>query len=800
MLLSALAPLAAAFPLLGTESSSPWQGQTDEPQYQDGQETYNDIYLYFHRTASGGGQYVLNTQGGSNGVDILPSAETVTFRLESPLTKSLLVEGHEVSPTQKGFWLDLSVNAVPSATVTIEVLDEDTAIANETRTISSESRWTIPFIGSVTSYTFQSGHRIGLRITTTGSTTINYGDGGKLWVLCDPVSLSADTYNAAGLKVKTFYPNDIGENRHVVVRGKIMDAWGADDIASVFVDIMDPGGMSIVNTTAEITGMNFTYDWNYSQGQQAGTYSVLVSMNDQQGNPYSTTTDFTMATYGVYLDSPQSEEAGIITGSVEVDGCIEYTVSVLNIGAVGTSYTVSQSTSDVDGWTLTVVPSQTGTVQPGESVLVTVKVCADDSVEEGTGSVFWVQAVAVADPTAKDTIQVITSAVPKIHLTIAWTTASNSCTSLVPTGGSVNCSFEVKNSGLESLNVTISDEMQKGAPDWTWSVTPASIMNTNLVMHPEQTVAGTLNIIAPSDPSSINETIIDLSARTSDVDPPLRKSITAKVVMSTGINLELMTADTVTVDVSDKSKTKYANFEILVTNTDPNNDHTIVMSAVEPPQWEVEFMAGNSVFSLRPDESLRVTVKVTPHEDAISKTHPVEITGMYQDNPQTWDQVDVNVAISAFHDLAISSDYDKLEVGFDEDAEFEITVTNNGNVDEKSVFITVRSGDDDFKASVSVGNGTDLVLNIDRGKSETFTVKIKPKEEMKHKDKGEFTVQAKPTQGNTVQTTVKVQLDMEMQDRIPALFRDAYIPILIVLFIVVLVLFGAASKHSKKKK
>jgi len=793
-LLSALGPLTAALPVLGKEDQKLWQsqGSEDPPEYQEGDD-YKDIFLYFHRT-SGTEQYVLDTQGGSNGVDIMPNAQSVTFRLVDPLTKNLMVLGHEIDATHKGFWLDLGVSAVPSATVTIEVLDGAMVVANTSREITgSFSRWNVPFLSGQDSYTFLKGNEIGVRISTTGSTTITYGSNDKLWVLCDPISLTGDTYNSNGVKAKTFYPNAIEEERHVMIRGKVNDAWGPSDIADVFVDIRDPTGASVVNATAELDGLNYTYDWNYTGGRQAGSYQAVVTMHDQQNNAYEIRIDFTMATYGVHLDSPAAQDAGIISGSVEVGGCMEYTVSVLNTGASATSYTISQSSSDVSGWTLSVTPSQTGTVQPGESVLVEVRVCAEDSVEEGTQAVFYVQAVATADPTAKDTIQMITNAVPKINLTLLWTTISNTCSNLVNTGGTVNCSFELKNSGLETLNISMNMNMQKGSPDWTASVSPSSIISNNLVLHPDQAIGGTLTITAPDDPSMINETIINIHAQTTDIEPPLTKTLTAKTVMSTGIDIVVQGDDTRKID-SDKT----AEFYIMVYNTDPNNEHTIILTAVSPSGWKVEFKAGTASFSLNAQESQRVTVEVDPDDNDPARSYAIEITGKYQDNPQTWDKVDLNVEIKENHAIEMTVTPADETIGAGETAEFRVVITNKGNVDEKSLYLTVLSTDDDFKSTISIDSNSshDKTVNIARGQSETIIVKVEPKDDMKHLDEGAFQIKAKSAHGETVTKSVTVKVEKDLPDRIPDVLKDIYIMMLIVLTIVVIVLYGMASKKA----
>lgn len=796
VLSTAFAPLAMAVPTTHEHGNLPtWQGSSgDQPSYQSGGSgQYIDTYLYFHKTTTSGAQNVLNTQGGSSGVDPMPTARSKTFTLQEPLTKNLKVFGHEINPTHKGFWLDLSVSAAPSATVTIEVLDNENVVANVSQLVTgSFTRWMIPFVGGVDSYTFVKGDKIGVKISTTGSTAVNYANGDKLWVLCDPVSLTADTYNSNGIKSNKFYPNDIDENRHVVVKGKIDDAWGASDVTSVTIDIQYvTTGASVVNATATLDGLNYTYDWNYSKGVQAGAYEAIVTMQDQQSHVYNDSTDFTMAPYGVHLDSPQAQDSGIIQGAAEKGGCTDYTLSVLNIGGAQSSFTISQTSSDVSGWALTISPTQTGNVNPGESKIVNVKVCADESVQEGTYSTFYIQAQSASDPSAKDSIQIMTMASPKVNLSLVWTTSGATCNNLVNTGGSMACSFSVQNTGLQTLNVTLKMTVEKGSPDWSAKVTPANIMNVMLLLHPMVSVTGTLNVTAPKDPSKQNTSIVDISAEVNDPATPLTKVIVAKTVMSTGINVECVGNCKVKVDTG-----KPAEFFVLVSNTDPNNAHTITMSTTQPTAWSVDFEASNKVFSLNAQESQTISIKVTPASGALAGIYNIEVTGKYQDNANTWDKVVLQVEINEKHQLSLTVSPATKDVGAEQGATFTVTVTNNGNVDEKAatLLVTLRTGD--LKATIEIdGNKTSVLpIKISQGKAKTFTVKITPKAEAKHKDAATYDIKVQGATSVSDSKQVTVNLKKTFQQLFMETIKDWQMWILIVLTLVVGIFYAIVAR------
>gem|GEM_PF-5434690 len=787
--LTAIAPLVAAVPAIMKHKDLPifqGSGGTTQPSYQSGSGTDLDIYLYFHKTTTSGAQYALTTTGGSSGGDVFPSKKTVTFKLLDPLTKNLKALGHEVDSTHKGFWLDLQVNSVPSAQVTIEVLDNDYVVANKTQLVTGQqTRWSIPFVGGVDYYTFLKGDKIGVRITAA-STTVTYRSGDKLYVLCDLSTVSGETYNSMGVKSKNFYPYDVQDNRDVVVKGKIDDAWGAGDISSVIVTISSPGGSVITNGTANVDGLNYTYDWNYSTGLSPGPYMAKVTAIDQQSNSFNDSIEFSMMAAGVRLDSPQAQESGIVQGAAEKGGCMDYTLSVTNIGGAASSFALSQASQDISGWTLSLTPSQTPVVNPGESTIVSAKVCADESVEEGTYSTYYVQAQATSDPSAKDSIQIMTTASPKINLVLKWDD-SEGCSKLVNTGGATNCGFTVQNTGLQTLNVTLKLTVEKGSPDWTVKVVPSTIMNTKLQLTSMASVPGTLNITAPKDPSKQNKSIVDIEAD-ADVSPPISKTITATTIMSTGINVEIIGDQRINID-SDKT----AQFFVLVSNTDPNTAHTITMTTNQPAGWTVDFVASNKVFSLNAQESQTLTLKITPVANAAAGVSNIDITGKYQDNPNTWDKVTLQVSINAKHSLSLTVTPTSTNVGANAGATFTVSVQNNGNIDESSATLLVTKKSGDLKAEVRIeDNVTNLKsVIIPRGQTKTFTVKITPASDAKHKESGTYEIKIQSSVVTvTSSKTVTVKLIKNTTELLSETMKDWQMWILIILMVVVVAFYG----------
>jgi uncharacterized membrane protein len=787
--LTAMAPLVAAVPSIMKHNGLPeFQGSGTQPSYQSGSGTDLDIYLYFHKTTSSGAQYALNTQGGSSGGDVFPAKKTVTFKLLDPLTKNLKAFGHEVDTTHKGFWLDLQVNSVPSAQVTIEILDNDYVVANKTQLVTGQqTRWSIPFVGGSDSYTFLKGDKIGVRITAA-STTVTYRSGDKLYILCEPATLIGDTYNSMGVKSKNFYPYDVQDNRDVVVKGKIDDAWGASDVSSVAVAISSPSGSVLSNGTATVDGLNYTYDWNYSAGLSAGPYQAKVTMIDQQSNSFNISIAFSMMAAGVRLDSPQAQESGIVQGAAEKGGCMDYTLSVHNIGGAAANFAMTQASQDISGWTLSLTPSQTGNVNPGESKIVSAKVCADDSVEEGTYSTYYVQAQASSDPSAKDTIQIMTTASPKINLVLKWDDPEG-CSNLVNTGGSAQCGFSVQNTGLQTLNVTLKLTVEKGSPDWTSKVIPSDIMNKKLQLTSMSSVQGTLNITAPKDPSKQNKSIVDVEADVTDLSPPLIKSITATTIMSTGINVEIIGDQRINID-SDKT----AQFFVLVSNTDPNSAHTITMTTSGPSGWTVDFVASNKVFSLNAQESQTLTLKITPVANAAAGVSNIDITGKYQDNQNTFDKVTLQVSINAKHSLSLTVTPVSTNVGANSGATFTVSVQNNGNVDETSANLIVTKKSGDLKAEVKIENNatTSKSVSVPRGQTKNFKVTITPSSDARHKDSGTYEIMIKSGADTKVTSakSVTVKLVKNTTELFTETMKDWQMWILIILTLVVVVFYA----------
>ena len=793
--LTAIAPLVAAVPAITNHKDLPvfqGSGSPSQPSYQSGSGSDLDIYLYFHKTTTTGAQNVLNTQGGSSGVDVFPLAKkSVTFKLQDPLTRSLIVYGHELDTTHKGFLLDLSVQSA-STQVTIEVLDNDFVVANKTQLVNGQQiRWSIPFVGGVSFVTFAKGDKLAVRITAA-TTTVTYRTGDKLYVLCDPLTLAGDTYNSQGIKTKNFYPYDIQDNRNVVVKGKIDDAWGSSDISSVAVVITSTSNSVVSNGTATIDGLNYTYDWNYTP-VAAGPYQVKVTATDQQANAYNTSLTFSMMAAGVRIDSPQAQESGIVSGAAEKGGCMDYTLSITNIGGSPTTFTISQTSQDVPGWTLTLNPTQTSSINPGESAVVSAKVCADDSVDEGTYSTYYVQAQATSDPAAKDTIEIMTTAAPKIDLVLKWDDVAG-CNKLLNTGGATNCAFTLQNTGLQTLNVSMKMIVEKGSPDWAVKVVPSSIMNTRLVLTAGASVSGTLNITAPKDPSKQNKSIVDIEADVLDQTTPLTKTISATTIMSTGINVEIFGEQRIPID-SDKT----AQFSVRVTNTDPNTAHTIVMTTSPPAGWTVEFVASNSVFSLNPTESQTLTLKVTPVANAAAGVTNIDVQGKYQDNPNTWDKVTLQVSINEKHSLTLTVTPLSTTVGPGSGATFTVSIQNGGNTDEKSATLLVAKKTGNLKADVSINDNKTTIKSviIPRGQTVKFMVTITPASNAKHKDSGTYNIMVKSGAVLSVTSSkdVSVQLTKNTTQLLQETLADWQMWILIILTLVVVGFYAMVARR-----
>jgi len=752
--------------------------------------SYHEMYLYFHRGGQGTGDLINTVPPSNHEASVLASGQGIEFVLEVPLTKNLEVFSHETQGGSRGFWLDLNVIAVTATLVTIQVTDNTTIIAQTTETISAPmDRWYLPYTPAATSHVFLQGQKINLKINVTsaqplgGGITINYRQNDKLWVPCNPTDLSAGTYDGNGKARDDFLPNWPERLRKVVVKGKIDDAFGAGDVGSIGINITDPTSAIAFQSSAAGGSLNFSFEWAYNAGLRSGTYNVVVTVFDNQQNNYTTTDTFTMKDYGVYIESThQDEPEGMAEQNVMSGSTATYIVTVLNCGGLSSPFSVTQETSDKSGWDVNIDPTTTQVLAPNE--VATVQIDITPSVPAGEYATIWFEFKSDNDGLALERLQTFTGVTPAFDLKIQWVgLTSKTADAMVGVGGSKSFEFTVSNGGQNPVNFSLS----LSDPPSGWGASVDGVMlNTVLRLDPGTSKTGTLNITAPDDQTATNESLMVITLRSVGLETEIEDTITARVTMSTGL------------DLSSSSLKKTADpgqspeFTMTVKNGDPMNSHEIVFEVQNPGDLSINVMGGlRQRFSAREIKNIQVQARVP--DKATAGDHAFTVKGAFGDNSLIYDMLSFTVTVNKKPKMDMTVTPKSMKIKTTEMATFKVTFVNSGNVLEQRV-LDISTGGDVKASAVTVSLngkvGDNLDFTIKPGETVDIEVQVDVSNDVKNGDQAIITISLIEKSGYASVEPVKVTIDITKEAGLMDMFMDGYfIGIMLCFFIIVVVFF-----------
>ena len=149
-----------------------------------------------------------------------------------------------------------------------------------------------------------------------------------------------------------FQPNLPVDFSKVFVSAQALNAFGTYDITEFRVTVFDSDDNELFVDTADIdepddnSGTNEFEElvWNYNDPAEPsenhkgkGIYAVRVAAVDQQGNEFYVDKSIQMDAYGVYLNTPETQQ------SVAVGGDVSYQILVRNSGDENDKFTIEPS-------------------------------------------------------------------------------------------------------------------------------------------------------------------------------------------------------------------------------------------------------------------------------------------------------------------------------------------------------------------------------------------------------------------------------------------------------------------------
>ncbi|MCK4300729.1 MAG: hypothetical protein KAX80_14405, partial [Planctomycetes bacterium] len=144
----------------------------------------------------------------------------------------------------------IGIQATLVSEVTVSAIDDGDTIARKTLTVPSGEiwwDWEMPFTSDWDTYTFTRRHVISLRVEADRTVFIRTDSNSYLDLLSeDHLSLTSETRDVDDNRASTFFPNDLAENRHVLIEGDIRNPFGSSDVAGVDISIRRPNGQYVV--------------------------------------------------------------------------------------------------------------------------------------------------------------------------------------------------------------------------------------------------------------------------------------------------------------------------------------------------------------------------------------------------------------------------------------------------------------------------------------------------------------------------------------------------------------------------
>jgi uncharacterized membrane protein len=670
------------------------------------------------------------------------TADSISFT-SVELDDNLVVRGIDTGVGQnKGLVARIGVSApsFQTARVTVQVLDEDRVIANKTQDVPSlETRWDwrLPFTSAKDSHTFIKRHDITLRVNADRNVIVRTDSDSYLELFCeDHLHVNAETRDVDDRRASTFYPNDLLDQRHVMIEGDLENPFGPTDIGGVNISIKRPDGQFVVEDQSATVGddLNYTYDWNYASGLPSGTYTINVTASDLQRHEFTTVITFLMGEYGVRL-SAEGEEAGRITKSTTSGNPAKYTLTVLNIGGKSAQIIMDEG-SPVSLWSTSFSKSNFN-LAAGDDNDITFDVLPDDSLGGGNQSVYVVTATVANDPgmpSAKDILEVETFVRDVAAFTIF---PAEPDPTTVGVGGSVDHTFTLRNSGEFTTTVDLSTT---GVPNGWEAEFRGSRVSSSAVedLRTNEVVDIVLRVTAP-DTSNTKKANLKIRCQSREYTEVFEE-FTLEIRLVIGLRLTPTSPLSTTQDPGGSFSIFFEAY-----NNDPSTAHDVSFSVKQGTNtWP------SSSFRFTPSTLVRINpesrvepgmgLQVNVPSSATAGAHRFTIEGVVDDNDAVSTSFDFNVTINLRHQLAVVLDpaNPKVTIGTKDESIVFLTIRNDGNVVE-TVNVTIDVGTPDVEVRINDAlTAIILGMNVDPGESRELKIGFKAKDDATHND--EFTV------------------------------------------------------------
>lgn len=674
-----------------------------------------NVRLYIHLSLTDASMDTSQGRAGTrttNSVDI-PSAD---------LEENLLVRTVDTGVgSNRGFEVHLSVLPPSAATVTMSILAGDTVIAERQREVSgiTVTDWRIPLLDDADHYTFSRGDAITLRMEASRSVIVRSNEQTFMDLYCeDHLAIETGTRDVDDRKASRFFPNDLMENRHIIIEGDVTNPFGSADIGGVNITIRRPDGQYAIQDQAATVGadMNYTYDWAYNTGLPSGSYTLNVTGRDLQGHEFSVVGSFIMSQYGVRIFA-EGEEGGVVTDSTTPGTPAKYTLTILNIG--GNRADIVLDDGDPQSLWTTSFSRKTFSLDAGGDEDVTYDVKPSSILRGGNESKFTVTVTVNNDPSvpkASDTLEVRTFVTDEVDLQML---PESPAPVKIAVGGTKDYTFTVRNIGELSTNV---DLTRMGVPTGWQATFRGSRVQDDAIenLQSMEIVDVTLRVIAPTA-SDVKKASIKVKAQSREF-PDTFQERTFEFNLVIGLVLTPTSPTTTTQDPGD---TFTLFFEAR--NDDDGSSHQATFSVVQDttswPSSSFSFTPSNMV-SINPDSTVNMGLEVSIPDSAQASGFPFTVRGIVDGKSEVHASFDFLVTINLNRELVIELNpaVSQVEIDTKEESIVYLVLENRGNQVEY-VNITIEVDADDVEVRTNDAF-TSIILRMPVQPGDTEEVKI----------------------------------------------------------------------------
>ena len=632
-------------------------------------------------------------------------------------------------------------------------------------------------------YEIEQGRYLVVQAQNTGGAGIKMGiDSGtdgdtptSLEIVTNPVSeitLDSEALNLATIDdddriaTSNFEPSLPAALAKAFFSGASLNAFGAYDVKSVRVDVYDPGdepgdaprfsGSAAVAERGDSGYIDFSgLTWHYNdaenhpseQQQGVGTYSVRVSVVNQQDLEFPADFELQMDPYGVYVETAQPEQ------TVAVGGTVTYQLQVYNSGAQSDSVVITPSETPGD-WTVSPDTWESISLNSGGSDTATFTVEVANDVEMvGDSTVISFSAESQTAPASQPKVFALTTTTTvgaEYGVSLYFDQDGQHLTSqqVEAVAGEWN-SFTLMVSNLgqaaDSIDLSASGQLPGWDVEFEYENVSSSGVTVNLPRQGDGNhIASVTVLVEPTEAGEEDISSIQLTG-TSQGNSSKTASATLEVTRTFGLSLR----------VAQDGSTSYGNLQPggtqevhLTLHSELEDSHTarLYTQGLESG-WSAQFkQSGQTVTEVEIDsgESLPLDLVVTVASSANYRDGGYLVEAFAEDvgDPLVRSRLVLTFNMALAADFQLSSPQKRAAVGPGEAHSFTLEIDNLGNTNDNYTLQapSVPSG---WRVSFYDNDGTSVgVLPVEAGRTELVKVRVTASDDVRNGDSEAITVTA----------------------------------------------------------